>query len=96
MKVHKMLELCERYGSNTTLGDLARKVQRNKIYKCPGCNGIGYIKVKCVAYFPDLHGGGWVQGWKYKDCECGLCNGDGYTEEKYKPQILYKTAGSKL
>lgn len=96
MKVHKMLELCERYGSNTTLGDLARKVQKNKIYKCPGCGGTGCIKAKCIAYFPNPHDGGWIQGWKYTDTECYLCNGDGYTEKKYKKQITYKTSESKL
>ena len=43
MKIHNAIELAHKYGRNTTLGDLVRIIQGNKIYKCPKCNGIGKI-----------------------------------------------------
>lgn len=83
IKINDVISLCEIYGSNTTLGDLARKIKGNKVYKCPKCNGIGYTTVKNNNY-----------SWRtspsnmYKDVICDLCGGDGYTEHEYKPKMI--------
>ena len=83
IKINDVISLCEIYGSNTTLGDLARKIKGKRIYKCPKCNGFGYITIKNNNY-----------SWRtsssnmYKDKKCDLCNGEGYTEHEYKPKMV--------
>ena len=60
MKTCEAIELAKRYGRNTTLGDLARKIQGDKSYKCPKCNGSGKVSVRYNAYptgLPDSGGG---------------------------------------
>ena len=88
MKVHEVIELVEDYGANTTLGDLARSIQKEKIYKCPKCHGTGKVSVRYNAYPSGLPDSGFVEVWKYKDIECDLCHGEGYTEHEYKPRMI--------
>lgn len=88
MKTCVAIELAEKYGRNTTLGDLVRKIQGNKIYRCPKCNGSGKVNVRYNAYPSGLPDSGWVEDWKYKDIECDLCHGEGYTEHEYKPRMI--------
>ena len=82
MKTCVAIELAERYGGNTTLGDLVRKIQGNKIYKCPKCNGIGKINRQIYS------GTGWDYEPKCKKVTCDLCHGEGYTEHEYKPRMV--------
>ena len=77
-----------RYGKDTTLGELVKKIQGNKIYKCPKCGGSGYISKRYNAYPSGLPDGGWVEVWKWKEIDCDLCKGEGYTEHEYKPRIV--------
>lgn len=90
MKIFEVLGLCQTYGNNTTLGDLARKIQGNKIYKCPKCNGAGKIETFDTAkdHSMDM---GFIppKGWKRptKIVECDLCDGEGYTAHEYKPKM---------
>ena len=88
MKTCEAIELTKRYGSSTTLGDLARKIQGDKSYKCPKCNGSGKVSVRYNAYPTGLPDSGGVEDWKYKDIECDLCHGEGYTEHEYKPRMV--------
>lgn len=46
MKVYAVKQLCQQYGSDTTLGELVQKIQGKKIHKCPKCNGTGFIAEK--------------------------------------------------
>ena len=86
MKVCKAIELARKYGRNTTLGELVRAVQGDKIHRCPKCNGSGMVSIKYNAYPSGLPDSGWVEDWKYKNIECDLCHGDGYTEHEYNPK----------
>ena len=88
MKVYEVIEICRDYGSDTTLGDLVRKIQGNKIHKCPKCDGKGKIAVRYNAYPSGLPDSGWVNDWKIRYDECDLCNGEGYTEHEYKPKMV--------
>lgn len=88
MKVHEVIDLVEDYGANTTLGDLARALQKEKIHKCPKCHGTGKVSIRYNAYPSGLPDSGWVEDWKYKDVECDLCQGEGYTEHEYKPKMI--------
>lgn len=88
MKVNTAINLMNRYGKDTTLGELVKKIQGNKIYKCPKCGGRGYISKRYNAYPPYLPDSGWVEDWKWKEIDCDLCKGEGYTEHEYKPRIV--------
>ena len=75
------------YGSDITIGNLipifkqyAKSHGFN--YRCPICQGKGYIEV------PEYAG---IDGRDYEpayDKKCDLCNGYGYTEKKYEPKMI--------
>lgn len=88
MKIHEIKNLIFLYGENTTLNDVLKDIQKNKIYKCPKCQGAGIISVKYNAYPSGLPDSGWVEDWQYKDVECELCQGEGYTDKEYVPRMI--------
>lgn len=88
MKVHEIINLCNKYGNNTKLEEVQRIIQGNRIYKCPKCNGKGSVSVRYNAYPSSLPDSGWVEDWKYKDISCDLCQGEGYTSHEYKPKMV--------
>lgn len=88
MKINEILKLCEIYGNNITLEELARKIQGNKIYKCPKCKGKGYTVEEYNAYPSGLPDSGCVYEPGYKNIECDLCGGEGYIEHEYKPKMI--------
>lgn len=88
MKINEVVHLCKTYGSNTTLGDLLRKIQGNKIHICPQCNGSGYIVKEYNTYPRGLPDSGFVYEPCYMDVKCDLCFGEGYTEHKYKHEMI--------
>lgn len=88
MKVREAIELMEKYGTETTLGEMVKIVQGNKIHKCSKCNGRGIVSIRYNAYPSGMPDSGWVEDWKYKNVECDLCHGEGYTEHEYKPKMV--------
>lgn len=88
MKAREAIELMEKYGAETTLGEMVKIVQGNKIHKCPKCNGRGDVSIRYNAYPSGMPDSGWVEDWKYKNVECDLCHGEGYTEHEYKPKMV--------
>lgn len=84
MKIHEAIYLRDTYGGKTTLDDLAKRIQENKIHRCPKCGGSG-ITIKRVNR---------AQYWECcddyveKEVTCDLCNGEGYTEKVYKPRMV--------
>lgn len=88
MKVNTVQGLIAQYGANTTLEELLKKVQGDKIYKCPCCNGLGYTTKEYNGYPSGLPDSGWVYEPAYKNVTCELCNGEGYTEREYKPKMV--------
>lgn len=71
---------CKTYGENTTLAELLKEIQGNKIHKCPKCSGTGKItKKRNKAQYWEC-----CDDYEYYDVECDLCNGQGYTEHMYK------------
>lgn len=84
MKIKDVIELSERYGNNTTLAELARKIQGKKIHKCPKCGGSGTItkEVNVAEYWECC------ERLVYRTFECDLCKGEGYTEKEYKPRMV--------
>lgn len=83
-----VIEIRDFYGGDTTLDRLVELVQKNRIYKCPKCNGRGKVSIKYNSYPDNMPDSGWVVKWAYKDIPCDLCDGEGYTEKKYKPRMV--------
>lgn len=84
MKVREAIALMKHYGSKTTLEEVVRIVQGNRIYKCPKCGGTGTLtKRKNTAQYWEC-----CDNWKYYETTCDLCNGEGYTEREYKPKMI--------
>lgn len=91
IKINELLELRDCYGGEVTLDQIIKHVQDirgNRIYKCPKYGGTGYVSVKYNAYPPGLPDSGWVEDWQYKDVECDLCQGEGYTAKEYRPKMV--------
>lgn len=84
MKICDVVRLCKTYGQNTTLAELQKEIQGNKIHKCPKCSGTGKItKKRNKAQYWEC-----CDDYEYYDVECDLCNGQGYTEHMYKPKMI--------
>lgn len=84
MKICDVVRLCRTYGDNTTLAELQKEIQGNKIHKCPKCSGTGKItKKRNIAQYWEC-----CDDYEYYDVECDLCNGQGYTEHMYKPKMI--------
>lgn len=41
MKIHEVIRLKNAYGGEMTLDDLVKRMQGNKIHRCPKCGGSG-------------------------------------------------------
>lgn len=84
MKIHEAICLRDDYGGKTTLDDLVKRIQGNKIHRCPKCYGKGIV-IKMINR---------AQYWeccdRYEETKvtCDLCNGEGYTEKIYKPRMV--------
>lgn len=84
MKIHEAICLRDDYGGKTTLDDLVKRIQGNKIHRCPKCYGEGnVIKMINRAQY-------WECCDRYEETKatCDLCNGEGYTEKEYKPKMV--------
>lgn len=84
MKIHEAICLRDDYGEKTTLDDLVKRIQGNKIHRCPKCYGKGiFIKMINRAQY-------WECRDRYEETKvtCDLCNGEGYTEKEYKPKMV--------
>ena len=90
MKIFEIMELIQTYGNDVTLGDIYTKICDGRIYKCPECNGKGSYTVEYNAYPSGLPDSGFVYEAGYKNVECDLCGGEGYTKIKYKPKMIQK------
>lgn len=80
MKIVEVKALIDMYGADATLGQVLNKLQGNKIYKCPKCEGKGFITVEYNGYPDNLPDSGFVYEPAFKDIKCDLCKGDGYTD----------------
>lgn len=89
-------KLIHDYGNHAYLSDVKDmyiRKQKMRGYKCPKCNGKGYVVTEYNAYPSGLPDSGWVYkpGYDYKECD--LCNGTGYTFKQYKPKVKTEIIG---
>jgi rubrerythrin len=71
------------------LSELLEKLKGNKKFICPKCKGKGTVSIKYDAYPTGLPDSGWVSDWQYKDVDCDVCKGHGYTEKQMKPKYEF-------
>ena len=77
-------ELMTEYGCDITLGELFLKLTQGKGYKCPKCNGKGFVTITYNdAYFPNI-----LYDSAHKDIECDLCKGTGFTEKPMRSKMI--------
>lgn len=74
--INKLKKLAATYGKDVSLSAMIRIIQPMG-HKCPKCNGKGTYQVEYNA--GDL---GWYEP-AYRDVQCELCHGKGWTEEEY-------------
>ncbi len=55
------------------------------MFKCPKCGGVGTLNIRYNAYPSNLPDSGWVDDWKFKNVDCEVCLGEGYTITEKKP-----------
>lgn len=88
MKIHEIISLCNQYGENTTLKDVLLSVQGDNKYLCPKCNGMGTLTIEYNGYPSGLPDSGFVYEPAYREEECDLCKGEGYTDKLMKPRMV--------
>ncbi len=67
MNINQVKELISQYGEQATLGEVLRKVQGNKVFICPKCEGKGYITVEYNGYPSGLPDSGFVYQAAFKN-----------------------------
>ena len=73
-------ELIARYGSDITLGELFLHLTQDRGYRCPKCGGKGFVTIEAVDFYGyDI---------EYRDKECDLCKGTGFTDKQMKPKMV--------
>lgn len=85
---HIIERLMIKYGAETSLSKALGLELGLNIYKCPKCDGRGYIKIEYNGYPRGLPDSGFVYEAAYKDNKCDLCNGIGYTSKKMQPRMI--------
>lgn len=88
MKIKDIMRLIDVYGGACTIEEVLKDIQKDKVFKCPKCNGKGVVTISYNAYPPGLPDSGFVEDIRYKDIECDLCKGEGYADKLYKPKMI--------
>lgn len=88
IKTCEIIDLIKIFGADTTLKQVLLIVSGGRKYKCPKCNGKGKITIEYNGYPKGLPDSGFVYEAAFKDIECDICKGEGYTREEYKPKYI--------
>ena len=85
---HEIVDLIKIFGEDATLKQVLLTISDGRKYKCPKCEGKGKITVEYNGYPKGLPDSGFVYEAAFKDIECDICKGEGYTREEYKPKYI--------
>ena len=88
MKIKNIKDLIAEYSGDLTLNQILEYELNKTPFKCPKCNGCGYVEERYNAYPSGMPDSGWVIDWKYRKVECDLCKGHGYTTTEYVPKMV--------
>lgn len=76
ISIRQVIDLCNKYGSNTTLGDLAKKVKGDKIWQCPMCAASGLVEEEYLDDYSHV--------LRTRCVECPTCGGEGWINKHLK------------
>lgn len=86
MKIYELEELMNKYGKDAKLIDISNALKGDRVYPCPKCNTKGFITEEYNGYPSGLPDSDYVYIPCFKDTECDLCKGFGYTKKEMKPK----------
>jgi hypothetical protein len=82
--LYKLSKLLDRYGKDATFEYVFERAKGLNKYKCPSCNGRGYIKRKYDVFYPKQR----THEVLFNDVKCDVCDGIGYTKEEIVPNYV--------
>ena len=96
--IEQIEKLVSKFGGNVTLNEVLEYVKSHSPYvhlpyKCPKCNGQGYLVREYNGYPSGLPDSGSVYEAAYDYRKCDLCDGMGYTKKEMKPITETKIVG---
>lgn len=91
MKVYEIKKLIDKWGHNTTLGQLLEDLDRP--YKCPKCEGKGGVNQEYNSYPRGLPDSDWAYQAAFRWIPCSLCEEHGYTKTLKKPIVKTEIVG---
>ena len=80
MDVRDIEYLIGKYGGNTTLYDVRRKIKAETETICHNCCGRGYIEVQIPNFSFPLGSDG-LGNDNYRKCTCQICGGTGHVKK---------------
>ncbi len=89
-EIQRVQGLISKWGPDKTLGSILSTLKKYYKYTCPKCNGAGFIIVHVPEYL-GIGGDGRDVGCHDaydEEQTCDLCNGIGYTTQKYVPHYV--------
>lgn len=84
---YEIQEFMTKYGDELP-SKLLELYKRPIGYVCPNCHGLGVVPERYNAYPSGLPDSGWGVDWQYRDVECHVCGGLGYTRNKLVPKMI--------
>ena len=96
--IEQIEKLISKFGGNITLNEVLEYVKSHSPYihlpyKCPKCNGQGYLVREYNGYPSGLPDSGSVYEPAFDYRICDLCEGMGYTNREMKPKFETKIIG---
>lgn len=86
MKIRQLEEIQKQFG-NRPIADIIEEMKGDNIYECPKCKGKGterkLVRQGDYGYTDD----------EYKDIDCPVCKGIGFTNRKMKPKVVTEVVG---
>jgi hypothetical protein len=79
-KIYILNRYLKKFG-NISLASLLIKVQGDKLYQCPNCDGLGTVEEEEILTSNDGDMGYW------RTIICYVCHGDGYLDKEKKPKM---------
>lgn len=87
-KTRDIVNLIADYGENATLKEVHAKIADGRLYRCPKCKGDGIVVIEYNGYPSGLPDSGFVYEPAFRNEECDLCQGHGFTKEQYQPRMI--------
>lgn len=98
-ELEEIEKLIKRFGEDATLCEIKEQIRKETLskykFKCPKCQGKGYLVKEYNGYPTGLPDSGFVYEAAYDYKVCDVCKGIGYTEEEMEPIVKTEIIGYK-